>query len=66
MVMDNLNFNSANLTYSIRECSVCVDTGKAWPYTLLEKRNRVLSVFSYSLLDNSYHDNLGAEQREKL
>lgn len=41
MAMDYLSPNSANLTYSIRENSVCVDKGGAWPYTSLEKRNRV-------------------------
>lgn len=39
--MDYLSPNSANLTYSIREHSVCVGKGGAWPYTSLEKRNRV-------------------------
>lgn len=57
MAMNCLGPNSANLTYSIRELSVCVDKGGTWPYTLLEKRERVLSVSSHSLLDNSYHDN---------
>lgn len=58
MAMDYLNPNSANLTYSIREHSVCVVKGGTWPYTSLEKRNRMLSASSSSLLlDNSYHDN---------
>lgn len=58
MVMDYLSPNSANLTYSIRERSVCVDQVGPWPYTLLEKRSKVLSASSHSLLlDNSYHDN---------
>lgn len=58
MAMDYLSPNSANLTYSIRECSVCVAQGGTWPYTLLEKRGKVLSASSHSLLlDNSYHDN---------
>lgn len=58
MAMDYLSPNSANLTYGIRERSVCGDKGGTWPYTSLEKRNKVLSAFSHSLLlDNSYHDN---------
>lgn len=58
MVKDYLSPNSANLTYSIRERSDCVDRGETCSYTLLEKRNRVLSAFSYSLLlKSSYHDN---------
>lgn len=58
MVKDYLSPNSANLTYSIRELSVCVDRGETWSYTSLEKRNRVLSAFSHSLLlKSSYHDN---------
>lgn len=50
MAMDYLSPNSANLTYSIRERSICVDKGGTWPYTSLEKRNRVLSASSHSLL----------------
>lgn len=58
MVKDYLSPNSANLTYSIRERSVCVDRGGTWPYTSLEKRNRVLSTFSHPFfLENSYYDN---------
>lgn len=58
MAKDYLSPNSANLTYSIRERSVCVNRGGTWPYTSLEKRNRVLSASSHSLLlENSYHDN---------
>lgn len=57
VVKDYLSSNSANLTYCIREHSVCVDQGGTGPYTSLEKRNRVLSASSHSLLDNSYHDN---------
>lgn len=58
MAMNYLSPNSANLTYSLRERSVCVDEGGIWPYTSLGKRNRVLSASSQSLLlVNSYHDN---------
>lgn len=58
MAKDYLSPNSANLTYSTREHNVCVNRGGTWPYTLLEKRNRVLSASSHSLLlENSYHDN---------
>lgn len=58
MAKDYLSPNLATLTYSIRERSVCVDRGGTWPYTSLEKRSRVLSAFSHSiLLENSYHDN---------
>lgn len=58
MAKDYLSPNSAYLTYSIREHSVCEDRGGTWPYTSLKKRNRVLSAFSHSLLlENSYHDN---------
>lgn len=58
IAMDYLSPNSANLTYSIRERSVCVDQVGTWPYTLLGKRSRALSASSHSLLlDNSYHDN---------
>lgn len=58
MAKDYLSPNSANLTYSIREHSVCVDRGATWPYTSLEKRNRVLLASSHSLLlENGYHDN---------
>lgn len=67
MAMDYLSPNSANLTYSRRERSVCVDEGGTWPYTSLEKRNRVLSASSHSLLlDNSYHDNLVVSKELRL
>jgi len=57
MAKDYLSPNSANLTYIIKEHSLCVDRGGTLPYTSLKKRNRVLSAFSHSLLENSYHDN---------
>lgn len=62
MAKDHLNSNSANLTYSIREHSVCVDKGGTWPYTSLE-RNRCCQNL---LLENSYHDNPGVFKELRL
>lgn len=62
MAKNHLSSNSANLTYSIREHSVCVDKGGTWPYSLLEERNRCCQ----NLLENSYHDNPGGSKELRI
>jgi hypothetical protein len=64
--MDYLSPNSANLTYSKRESSVCRQRGRLALYRV-RKINRVFSTSSHSLLlDNSYHDNLAVSKELRI